>query len=223
MYRTDLDVIKGISIIAVVLFHMGLLKTGYLGVDAFFVINGFLVIPSVYEGILENRFSFIGFMVKRTVRLLPLIVLASALSLVLGYFLMMPDHYENLSQSVIAACAMSTNILSSITTRNYWNMVNDYKPLMHLWYVGILFEFYIVVPMILLTANKIARICNVDRASCMKADLGALTTLSFILFLSPNSIVGDKFYLLTTRFFEIGLGGIMCLYSSNLKLNWGGV
>ena len=93
MYRTDLDVIKGISIIAVVLFHMGLLKTGYLGVDAFFVINGFLVIPSVYKGILENRFSFIGFMVKRTVRLLPLIVLASALSLVLGYFLMMPDHY----------------------------------------------------------------------------------------------------------------------------------
>ena len=91
MYRTDLDVIKGISIIAVVLFHMGLLETGYLGVDAFFVSNGFFIIPTVYKSIFDNKFSFIGFMMKRTIRMLPLVVVASVLSLVLGYFLMMPD------------------------------------------------------------------------------------------------------------------------------------
>lgn len=64
MYRQDLDALKGIAIIAVVLFHIGLLKSGYLGVDAFFVINGFLVIPSVMKKITANDFSFWEFMWK---------------------------------------------------------------------------------------------------------------------------------------------------------------
>ena len=68
-YRHDIDAIKGISIIAVVLFHMGLLKSGYLGVDVFFVINGFLVIPSVVKKIDLASFSFLGFIKKRIVRL----------------------------------------------------------------------------------------------------------------------------------------------------------
>lgn len=75
MYRKDLDALKGIAIIAVVLFHIGLLKSGYLGVDTFFVINGFLVIPSVIKKIDIKDFSFLYFMRRRVVRLLPLIVL----------------------------------------------------------------------------------------------------------------------------------------------------
>ena len=72
MYRQDIDVIKGIAIIVVVLFHMGLLKSGYLGVDAFFVINGFLIIPSVIKSFDNNNFSFWNYIEKRTLRLLPL-------------------------------------------------------------------------------------------------------------------------------------------------------
>ena len=153
MYRQDLDALKGIAIIAVVLFHMGLLKSGYLGVDAFFVINGFLVVPSVIRKIYQSDFSFFSFMEKRIVRLLPLIVLVSAVALGLGYFVMLPDHYENLAQSVVAGNLMSENILSAITTKNYWDVVNEYKPLMHLWYVGILFEFYMVFPILMLCDN----------------------------------------------------------------------
>ena len=135
---------------------MGLLKSGYLGVDVFFVINGFLVIPSVVKKIDLASFSFLGFIKKRIVRLLPLIVLASVVALGLGYFLMMPDHYENLAQSVIASNLMSENILSALTTKNYWDVVNEYKPLMHLWYVGILFEFYIIMPIMMLCVNMCA-------------------------------------------------------------------
>ena len=61
MYRQDIDSIKGIAIIAVVLFHLELLKSGYLGVDAFFVINGFFVIPSMIKHISANTFSYFGF------------------------------------------------------------------------------------------------------------------------------------------------------------------
>ena len=86
-YRQDIDSLKGIAIIAVVLFHLGLLESGYLGVDIFFVINGFLLVPSVCKAIDDSAFSFFNFMEKRIVRLLPLIVLASVTSLILGYFL----------------------------------------------------------------------------------------------------------------------------------------
>ena len=157
MYRQDLDVIKGISIIAVVLFHIGLLKSGYLGVDAFFVINGFLIVPSVLKYIQQSSFSFFEFMMKRTVRLLPLVVIASVVALSIGYFVMLPDDFENLSQSVIASNCFSENILEAITTKNYWDQDNGYKPLMHLWYVGILFEFYILFPLLMLGAKYISK------------------------------------------------------------------
>lgn len=117
MYRQDIDALKGIAIIAVVLFHLGFLKSGYLGVDLFFVINGFFVIPSVIRQIGNNTFSYISFLEKKLIRFLPLVVLASAVSLGLGYFLMLPDHYENLAQAVIAGNLMSENVLSAITTK----------------------------------------------------------------------------------------------------------
>lgn len=218
MYRQDLDALKGIAIIAVVLFHMGLLKSGYLGVDAFFVINGFLVIPSVIKKIANSEFSFFGFMEKRLVRLLPLIVLASAASLILGYFLMLPDHYENLAQSVIAGNLMSENILSAITTKNYWDVVNEYKPLMHLWYVGILFEFYITLPILMLLANGIAKKLKQDEQKCMEITLAILCVISFLLYVLPFGAIGEKFYYLPYRFFELASGGLVALYISKADL-----
>lgn len=220
MYRQDLDALKGIAIIAVVLFHMGLLKSGYLGVDAFFVINGFLVIPSVVKKIASSEFSFFNFMEKRIIRLLPLIVLASVVSLLLGYLLMLPDHYENLSQSVIAGNLMSENIYSAITTKNYWDVVNEYKPLMHLWYVGILFEFYIVLPILMLFANGIARKLKRDRQKWMVVTLSSFCVVSFLLYVLPFGTTGDKFYYLPYRFFEMVSGGLVALYIG--RVEWGG-
>lgn len=124
---------------------------------------------------------------------------------------MMPDHYENLSQSVIAANLMSTNILSSITTRDYWNTVNDYKPLMHLWYVGIIFEFYVILPILFLFSRKIAKRFNLNVSSFIKRTLVFTTLISLGWYLMPDKMVGDKFYLITTRFFELGLGGMIGL------------
>lgn len=216
MYRNDLDALKGIAIIAVLLFHMGLLKSGYLGVDTFFVINGFLVVPSVIMKIEHSEFSFGEFMEKRIVRLLPLIVLASVVALGLGYFLMLPDHYENLAQSVIAGNLFSQNILSAITTKNYWDVVNEYKPLMHLWYVGILFEFYIVFPILMLFAKGCAKLLKHDINKWMSCMLTITTISSLVLYLWPSGATGDKFYYLPYRFFEMGLGGIVALYVNKL-------
>ena len=227
MYRKDLDVIKGIAIIVVVLFHMGLLKSGYLGVDAFFVINGFLIIPSVLKKMESNNFSFWQYIEKRIMRLLPLIVLASSISLGIGYFVMMPDHYENLAQSVIASNLFSENILSSITSKDYWDVDNDYKPLMHLWYVGILFEFYIILPIVLLIGKGSAKVFKKDVRNWMEGALWIATTVSFIIYLLPSSLFdgyllprevdGFRFYLLPSRFFELSIGGLIALNINKFK------
>ncbi len=220
IYRADIDSLKGIAIIGVVLFHIGILKSGYLGVDLFFVVNGFLVIPPVVRKIQTGGFGYIAFLGKKLNRLLPLIVIASAISLLLGYFLMMPDHYENLAESVIASNCMSENILSAITTKNYWDVVNEYKPLMHLWYVGILFEFYLIFPLLLIIANRTAKYFRRNQLEWMKYMLIACVLLSLILYLLPDVTAGDKFYLIFYRFFEIGVGGVIALIISDIK--WGG-
>lgn len=215
-YRQDLDSLKGIAIIAVVLFHMGLLESGYLGVDIFFVINGFLLIPTVCRAIANSDFSFYNFIQKRVVRLLPLIVLASAFSLILGYFLMLPDDYENVSQTVIASNVFSENILSLITT-NYWDVQTGYKPLMHLWYVGVLFEFYIILPLVLIFISTLAVSFKKDKMQYMIYTITILTIISVVLYIAPIASQSSKFYLLPFRFFELGVGGIIALYIDNIK------
>ena len=153
-YRKDLDILKGFSIIAVVLYHLGILPYGYLGVDTFLVINGFLIIPSVIRSQVNGKYPLISWFVKRMSRFLPIVFIASAVCLAVGYFVMIPGDYENLSQSTFASSVFCQNILSAITTGNYWDSVNEYKPLMHLWYLGVVAQFYFVLALILALAKR---------------------------------------------------------------------
>ena len=144
MRRKDLDTLKAIAIIAVILYHLGVSPYGYLGVDLFFVINGFLITESLLRNAEAGTVSYGGFIVKRFCRLYPLVILSSLLSMLLGAISMLPDNYENVAMSVVASNLFSNNILAAITTKNYWDVVNNYKPLMHMWYLGILAEFYMI-------------------------------------------------------------------------------
>ena len=184
-YRKDIDALKGLSIIAVVLYHIGLLKSGYLGVDVFFVINGFLIIPGLCNKIGADEFNYFAFLKKRVTRLLPMVVLASIACLIIGYFGMLPDNFENLAESVVASNLFSENILSAITTKNYWNAANDYKPLMHMWYVGVLFEFYLVFPVILLIARWFVGRMRVQSKNFLPHIVAGICLFSLIVYLLP--------------------------------------
>ena len=137
-----IDVLKGIAIIAVVLYHFGggYLAYGYLGVDIFLVISGYFMMKSIMKSMDEKRFSYWNFLFGRIARLWPLVLIMGAVALAIGCFTMLPDDLENLSQSVIASNVFANNILACITTRNYWDIVNTYKPLMHTWYLGVLMQ-----------------------------------------------------------------------------------
>ena len=97
VYRNDLDLLKGFAILAVVLYHMGISRSGYLGVDAFLVINGFLIVPRVVKEVADGSFQYFSFIERRIFRLLPLMLLASVLSLVVGYWGMLPDDFGMLA------------------------------------------------------------------------------------------------------------------------------
>lgn len=214
--RRDLDGLKAIAILAVIFYHIGFLTFGYLGVDLFFVINGFLITAGLIRNVNDDSFSYRKFIVKRFCRLFPLVLIAGIASLLLGLIAMLPDNYESLASSVVASNFFSNNILSAITTKNYWDVVNNYKPLMHTWYLGIIAEFYIVYPLIFLVIAKLCK--NAEKAATLKKIRNTVlvfTVISFVLYLIPSISYNSKFYFLPFRFFELSAGGLLAFAVSN--------
>ena len=198
-YRHDIDILKGMAIIAIVLYHAGWCKSGYLGVDVFLVLNGFLVVPKVMNEIEEGRFRYFVFLEKKIFRLLPLVLLVSGLSLAIGYWGMLPHDYRFLSEEAVAASVFMNNILQAITTQNYWAAIYQ-KVLMHTWFLGVLFQFYLVFPLLMLLMKR-----------QVKVTLMVLTVLSIVLYLLPIDSIGNKYYMLPYRFFEIAIGGLVAI------------
>ena len=155
-YRQDLDFLKGLAIIAVMLYHAGWCKSGYLGVDVFLVISGYLTVPKVIGLIGEGRFRYWYFLENRLFRLLPVVLIVCCLSLAIGYWGMLPGDYRYLSEEVMAALGFAENILQSVTTQNYWAAIY-HKVLMHTWYLGVLMQFYVVFPALMLIFRKSMR------------------------------------------------------------------
>lgn len=197
---TYLDVLKAIAIIAVVLYHAGILGYGYLGVDVFLVLSGFFVARS-----LEGK-RFFGFVGGRILRLLPVLLVAGMVAMTAGWFAMLPDDYENLGESVVATNLFANNILSAITTGDYWNIANEYKPLMHTWYVGLLMQFCLVYPLLV----YLARLDEKTPRRTLLVVLSSLALLSLLVYFAGTNDA-HRFYYLPARFFEFAAGGIVAL------------
>ncbi len=200
-YRKDIDGLRAVAVLAVIFFHFGYLPNGYLGVDVFFVISGYLITGIIYHEIAENRFSMVNFYLRRVRRIIPLALFISTVSLGIGMATMLPDDLENLAQSVVATNFFSNNILQAITTKNYWEVVNEYKPLMHTWSLGIEEQFYLLYPLLFLAIGKR------NQASVLPI-LIILTVASALLYALPFYSDYEKFYLIPFRFYELSIGGI---------------
>lgn len=209
---SSLDFIKGISIIGIILYHFGFLTFGYLGVDVFLVISGFLIIPSVIKHLELNDFSLLKWLYKRLVRFLPLILIISAVGLILGYFLMLPDDFENLSESVFATNIFGNNILQLITVKNYWNFTNEYKPLLATWYLGVLFQLFIILGIIFtlfgIVIKKVYSLRH-HKHFLFFFLLAILSGCSFLAFIFSNDSFETKFYSPLYRGWEFGVGGLV--------------
>ncbi|WP_313359964.1 acyltransferase [Empedobacter sp.] len=209
-FRADIQGLRAFAVIIVLFFHLGLLKNGYLGVDIFFVISGFLITGIVYKDFLENNYSIKEFYIRRIRRILPLVLIVEVFALILGYFFMLPDDLENLGQSVVATNFFANNVLQFITTGNYWDVVNDYKPMLHTWSLGIEEQYYLLFPLIFLFISK--------KKNLLSYILVVLTILSVLYYIFEGN-QAFKFYMLPTRFFQISIGGLSALFIQKFKKN----
>lgn len=209
--RIDLDVIKGMAITVVILYHVGVLPFGFLGVETFMVITGFLIIPPLTDAIQDARFSISGWLTRRLIRLWPLTLAAGTVALLTGYHTMIPYNYENLAQSVVASNLFMNNILGAVTTRNYWDVVNEFKPLMHLWYLGVVVQSYLILSILFIGLRRLHKPPEQLR-KIMTLAITALTAISFAVYCWPGFRFSDKFYLVQFRFWEFGAGGLAGIF-----------
>ena len=199
-YRGDIDGLRSIAVISVIVFHLGYLPNGFLGVDVFFVISGYLITKIIFTQCAERQFSLINFYLRRTRRIIPLVCAVDIVVLMVGMIVMLPNDLEKLAQSIIATNLFSNNILQLITTGNYWDVINEYKPMMHTWSLGLEEQYYLLYPLIFLPLGR-------GHVKILLSFIGVMTVISLVLcFLGfPERTV---FYLLPFRFFELSLGGI---------------
>lgn len=147
-YRPDIDGLRGIAVAAVVLFHAfpGVMPGGFVGVDVFFVISGFLISSIVYEALARGTFSISDFYVRRVRRILPALVLVVLAVLAFGYFVLVRDEYVQLGKHVLSAALFVSNLTLYLES-GYFDLSSESKPLLHLWSLGIEEQFYLLWPL----------------------------------------------------------------------------
>jgi len=203
-----LDLFKGIAIMAVILYHAGLFTYGYLGVEIFLVIGGYLITKSIIHTYEKGHFSYWDYLCKRLVRLWPLALLITVVSLAGGYFTMLPDAYKNTCETAVGTSIFVNNFVQYITAGNYWDTSNDFKPLMHTWYLGVIFQFYVLYPLVFMLCHRFAK--NYINSSRITLILVFVCSLLFFIF--PDIDRAVTFYLLPARLFEFAAGGLVALY-----------
>jgi peptidoglycan/LPS O-acetylase OafA/YrhL len=158
-YRADIDGLRAIAVLSVVAFHAfpGSLRGGFIGVDVFFVISGFLISTIVFENLDSGTFSFATFYSRRIRRIFPALFLVLLASLAFGWFALLADEYAQLGKHVAAGTGFVSNLVLW-GEAGYFDNSADTKPLLHLWSLGIEEQFYILWPLLLWLASRASRL-----------------------------------------------------------------
>ncbi len=200
-YRPDVDGLRAVAVLPVIAYHLGFrpIPGGFIGVDVFFVISGFLIGSLVFKELEQGRFSFAGFYVRRIRRLFPALLVMMAATAIGAYFIIYPSRYEEFAQSLAAATFSVSNIYFFLTA-GYFDGPAITKPLLHTWSLAVEEQFYLLFPPLALWLTT--RVPN--RTTLIIAIIGAVSFVwsAITAFTSPN----ESFYLLHTRAWELALG-----------------
>ncbi|RNF30691.1 lipoprotein [Massilia aurea] len=207
-YRPDIDGLRAVAVLAVVLFHAfpTWLRGGFIGVDVFFVISGFLISSILLRELRQDAFSFAGFYARRVRRIFPALVVVLAACLAFGWLALFPDEYAQLGKHVVGGAGFAANFFYWAQI-GYFDTAAETKPLLHLWSLGIEEQFYILWPVVLLLAWK--------RRMNLLLVAAALGVVSFLV-----NVVGvihhpsATFYSPASRAWEMLLGaGLACVHA----------
>jgi len=205
-YRPDIDGLRAIAVLAVVFYHsgLGIVSGGYVGVDVFFVISGFLITTIIVRELAEDKFSIVGFYERRMRRILPASIATVTVCLIVGYFLLETKDFGNLARSTIANSLFLSNVFFYMQT-GYFDAAAELKPLLHTWSLSLEEQYYVITPILLILVAKYFK----QRHLLFVVPLAVLSFAACIYWTSENQPAA--FYLLTTRGWELLIGSILAI------------
>jgi peptidoglycan/LPS O-acetylase OafA/YrhL len=215
-YRADIDGLRAIAVFSVLIFHAfpSLISGGFIGVDIFFIISGYLISTIIIDNLEKDRFSFLEFYSRRIKRIYPALLLVLSLSLLLGWFVLLADEFKQLGKHIAGGAGFISNLVLSHES-GYFDSTAETKPFLHLWSLGVEEQFYIVWPLVLWFSWK--------RRFNFFIIAAVITLLSFTF---SNYVLhrnmSDAFYSPLTRFWELVMGSLMAytgLHKNSLASN----
>jgi peptidoglycan/LPS O-acetylase OafA/YrhL len=212
-FRTDINGLRAIAVIAVVVFHFSpdWLPGGFAGVDVFFVISGFLMTKIIFSGLENNTFSILRFYIARAKRIIPALAVLCLVLLVLGWFYLTPVDYRALSEHVVSSMAFLSNI-TYWKESGYFDAEARGKWLLHTWSLSVEWQFYILYPLMLVTMKKFMDLKTIKIVVPIAAIIGLVLSV-FATYRWPV----PAYYLLPTRGWEMLAGGVAYLYPFTLS------
>lgn len=206
-YRPDIDGLRSVAVLSVLLFHLGAtwLPGGFVGVDVFFVISGYLITKNLTEHIERGGLSLIDFYDRRIRRIAPAALTVLVVTLLAGYFLLMPGDYASLGKSAVYSAFGAGNLFFFWHT-GYFDREASLQPLLHMWSLGVEEQFYVAWPVVLALILRIAK----RRRSLTISMIAVISAISFAICLHELKIDPKAaFYLPHNRAWELGVGALI--------------
>jgi peptidoglycan/LPS O-acetylase OafA/YrhL len=225
-YRPDIDGLRAVAVLAVVAYHAfpEAVHGGFVGVDIFFVISGFLITGIIARELGDARFSLATFYARRVRRIFPALIVVLFAVLVMGWLWMLPLAYRQLSSDVFASAVFSANIALMLQS-GYFDVEAAKRPLLHLWSLGIEEQFYLAWPLILMFAARLR--IGLIPVACV---IGLVSFALNVTLIGSDPVA--TFYLPFTRAWELLAGGVLAcgwsrvgqsVLASNLRAGLGAV
>ena len=208
-YRKDIDALRGLSVSLVVLYHAfpDIFCGGFIGVDVFFVISGFLITGIIRKQHQDGVFSILNFYNKRIRRIFPALLTVIFFSLIVGWLVLFPDELQQLGSHTFYSMLFFQNY-NLISELGYFDVSSHYKPLLHLWTLSIEEQFYFFWPFVLILIYKLRLRPEYILAAIILASFGA--NIYYV-----EEFKNEVFFNSLTRFWEIGLGAFLALKSTS--------
>ena len=212
-YRPDIDGLRAIAVLSVLLYHAfpDTFPSGFIGVDIFFVISGYLITGIILKELQRNTFKIKNFYARRIKRIFPALVTVLLATISLGWLLLLPTEFMALGKHLLGAASFTSNLLLW-SESGYFDVGAEQKPLLHLWSLGVEEQFYILWPLILMAVSKMTVGIRYLPAAITTLSLTACILLTYIdstsAFFSP-----------LTRFWELGLGALLAQFQFNSQFN----
>jgi peptidoglycan/LPS O-acetylase OafA/YrhL len=211
-YRPDIDGLRAIAVLLVLFYHVfpNSITGGFIGVDIFFVISGYLISGIILNALNENRFSFKDFFFRRIKRIYPVLMLVLFTSYFLGWFFLMPKEFKELNKHILGGVGFVANF-TLWQDSGYFDSLPELKPLMHLWSLGIEEQFYLVWPLSLFILWKFHS--KYIFFFVFAIILSFITNIFFI-----KNYPEAVFYFPFTRFWELMMGSLLALLALKKRI-----